>query len=110
MFLRTRSYAVYSTSCEHHIIRTVYTKGGRARIRLMTVRDLKIIVNTAMVSDEFRKGMLAGKRAELLKEYDLAEDERSAVMAIKAAIDADFYKEMETIIDRFTLLEKGAKR
>lgn len=76
----------------------------------MTVRALKIIVTEAVTSDIFRRGMIQGRRAELLKDYDLNEAERVAVMAIKAATDTDFYKEMDTIIKRFTLLEKGAKR
>ena len=64
----------------------------------MSLRALKIMVVKAVISDQFRMGIMNGQRAELLREYDLDPDEAAAVMAIRADTTADFYAAVERIL------------
>lgn len=75
----------------------------------MTIEALKTIVTKATVSDQFRAGMLGGKRTELLKDFELSPDELADVMAIRAATETDFYQAMGEIITRRSATQSGQK-
>jgi hypothetical protein len=64
----------------------------------MSIRNLEILVGKAVVSDQFRAGILNGRRAELLHEFDLEPDEASEVLAIQADTLAEFSAAIERIV------------
>lgn len=63
----------------------------------MSVRNLQIIVGKAVISDEFRAGILNGRRAELIRGFALDPEEEAAVMAIQADTLAEFAGAVEQI-------------
>jgi hypothetical protein len=64
----------------------------------MSLRAMKVMVTRAVTSDQFRKGMMNGRRAELIREYDLDPDERVEIMAIQANTESEFYRAMDRIM------------
>jgi hypothetical protein len=80
---------------------------------------MKVMVTRAVTSDQFRKGMMNGRRAELIREYDLDPDEQAEIMAIRANTEAEFYGAMDRIIvsreprhslllaDRYARIDRG---
>jgi hypothetical protein len=59
---------------------------------------MNVMVTRAVTSDQFRKGMINGRRAELIREYDLDPDEQAEIMAIQANTESEFYGDMDRII------------
>lgn len=64
----------------------------------MSLRAMNVMVTRAVTSDQFRKGMINGRRADLIREYDLDPDEQAEIMAIQANTESEFYKAMDRII------------
>ncbi len=64
----------------------------------MSVRALQKLVGSAVISDNFRAGILNGRRAELLSAFDLDPDERAEVLAIEAKTVAEFAGAIEHLI------------
>ncbi len=64
----------------------------------MSLRAMNVMVTRAVTSDQFRKGMINGRRAELIREYDLDPDEQAEIMAIQANTESEFYRAMDRII------------
>ena len=64
----------------------------------MSLRAMNVMVTRAVTSDQFRKGMMHGRRAELIREYDLDPDEQAEIMAIQANTESEFYRAMDRII------------
>lgn len=64
----------------------------------MSVRALQKLVGSAVISDNFRAGILNGRRAELLGAFDLEPDERAKVLAIEADTVAEFAGAIEELI------------
>lgn len=65
----------------------------------MTIRALNIIVGKMVVSDEFREGILGGRRAQLLEDFDLEPDEVRLLMAIQADTVAEFANYIDAHIE-----------
>jgi hypothetical protein len=59
---------------------------------------LNELVSRAVVSDEFRAGILNGKRADLLRGFSLESDEIAEVMAIRANTLQEFSTAIERIM------------
>jgi hypothetical protein len=59
---------------------------------------MNVMVTRAVTSDQFRKGMINGRRADLIREYDLEPEEQAEIMAIQANTESEFYKAMDRII------------
>ena len=64
----------------------------------MSLRALEIMVGKAITSDQFLKGIMNGRRAELLQEYHLEPDEFAEVMAIRADTATEFYAAVDQIL------------
>ncbi len=64
----------------------------------MSTRGLHTLVGRAVVSEVFCKGVLNGKRAELIREADLEPDEAAEVLAIQAASLPEFAAAVHEII------------
>jgi hypothetical protein len=66
----------------------------------MSVKGLNEMVGRAIISDSFRSGLLNGRRAELLRQFEtrLEPDEQQAVLAIQARDLADFAAAIEQLI------------
>lgn len=64
----------------------------------MSLRAMNVMVTRAVTSDQFRKGMINGRRADLIREYDLDPDEQAEIMAIQANTESEFYRAMDRII------------
>lgn len=64
----------------------------------MSLRALEIMVARSVTSDQFRKGIMNGRRAELLQEYHLEPDEFAEVMAIQAGTATEFYAAVDQIL------------
>src|SRR3990172_5322305 len=64
----------------------------------MSLRAMNVMVTRAVTSDQFRKGMINGRRAELIREYDLDPEEQAEIMAIQANTESEFYRAMDRII------------
>jgi hypothetical protein len=64
----------------------------------MSSRSLNELVSRAVVSDEFRAGILNGKRAELLRGFNLEPDEVAQVMAIRANTLQEFSAAIERLM------------
>jgi len=63
----------------------------------MSVRGLQKIVGKAVISDQFRDGLLGERRAELIGGFDLEPDELDKVMAIRVETLAEFAGAIEEI-------------
>ncbi len=64
----------------------------------MSTRSLQILVGKAVVSDEFRIGILNGRRAELIRGFELEPEEIAGVMAIQAGTLAEFAAAVEQMV------------
>lgn len=66
----------------------------------MSVKGLNEVVGKAIISDSFRAGLLNGRRAELLRQFDerLEPDERQAVLDIQASDFSSFAAAIEQLI------------
>ncbi len=56
----------------------------------MSLYGLQTLIWQAVVSDDFRKGVLNGQRAELITSLDLEADEAAQVMAIQTGTLPEF--------------------
>lgn len=65
----------------------------------MSVPTLQRIVGKAVISDQFRAGLLNGQRGQLISGYDLEPDEVAEIMAIRANSLQEFAAAMESIVD-----------
>ena len=65
----------------------------------MTIRALNLIVGKAIISDQFRIGLMNGSRAELMRDYDLEPDEMAEVIAIQANTPVEFYAAIYHMVD-----------
>jgi hypothetical protein len=64
----------------------------------MSTRALKIMVGKAVISDQFRMGILNHRRSELIRDFDLDPEERAEVLAIQASTPAEFYVAIDRIV------------
>lgn len=66
----------------------------------MSTYALNKFVGQACISDDFRVGLMNGRRAELIgrPEFDLEPDEVQALLAIKADTFADFAAAVERLV------------
>ena len=64
----------------------------------MSILSLQKMVGRAVVSDEFRAGILNGRKAELIRDLDLDPEETAQVMAIRASTLAEFAAAVEQIV------------
>lgn len=64
----------------------------------MTARTLQKIVGRAIISDDFRAGILNGKRAEILSEFDLEHEVFDTLMSIRAESLAEFAAAVEQLV------------
>jgi hypothetical protein len=66
----------------------------------MSINGLNEVVGRAIISDSFRAGLLNGRRAELLRQFEtrLEPDEQQAVLVIQASDFADFAAAVERLI------------
>ncbi len=58
---------------------------------------LQKIVGKAVISDNFRAGLLNGRRAEVIDGFDLEPQERDQILAIQAQTLAEFAAEIQQI-------------
>ena len=65
----------------------------------MSTRNLQILVGKAVVSDDFRIGILNGRRAELIRSFELEPDEIAGVMAIQAGTLTEFAAAIEQMVN-----------
>jgi hypothetical protein len=72
----------------------------------MSLYGLKTMVTRAVTSDLFRTGMINGRRAELIRNFDLDPEERAEIMAIQASTESELYR----ALDRIILARDGACR
>jgi hypothetical protein len=68
----------------------------------MSIRGLNEVVGKAIISDNFRAGLLNGKRAEMLRQFEdkLDPEERQALLGIQAEAFSDFAAAIEQLIDQ----------
>lgn len=66
----------------------------------MCTKKLHRIVGKAIVSEKFRQGILNGKRAELIQQFNLEAEEFGAMMSIRANTLSDFARGVTTILAR----------
>ena len=64
----------------------------------MSTKKLHRIVGKAIVSKKFREGILNGKRAELIQQFDLEAEEFGALMTIRADTLSDFARGITLIL------------
>jgi hypothetical protein len=64
----------------------------------MSIRGLQFMVGRAVISDEYRAGILNGHKAELIRDLDLEPGESAQVMAIRANTLAEFAAEVDRIV------------
>ncbi len=66
----------------------------------MSIRGLNEVVGKAIISDSFRAGLLNGKRAEMLSQFEgqLDADEQQALLGIQAEAFSDFAAAIELLI------------
>ncbi|MBI3241229.1 MAG: hypothetical protein HYZ49_02935 [Chloroflexi bacterium] len=65
----------------------------------MSVRGLQKLVGKAVISDNFRKGILGERRAELVGGFDLEPDELVSLLSLRAETLAEFAGAVEEIIN-----------
>jgi hypothetical protein len=56
----------------------------------MSINGLQTLIWQAVVSDDFRAGVLNGRRAELLQSIELDPDEAAEILAIRTETLPDF--------------------
>jgi hypothetical protein len=56
----------------------------------MSIHGLQKLIWQAVVDDDFRTGVLNGRRAELIREVELDEDEAKRILAIRTESLPDF--------------------
>ena len=78
----------------------------------MSVRGLQLLVGRAVISEEFRIGILNGARADFIRDLDLEPEEMTSVLAIRAGNLAEFAARVEEIARRSELvaLRSGVRR
>ena len=64
----------------------------------MSIHGLQFMVARAVISDQYRIGILNGHKAELIQELDLDPGESAQVMAIRANTLAEFAAEVDRIV------------
>jgi CheY-like chemotaxis protein len=64
----------------------------------MSIVSLNAIVTKAVVSDRFRDGILNGRKAELIRDFDLDADEVAAIMSIHADSLAEFAAAIDELV------------
>jgi hypothetical protein len=64
----------------------------------MSIHGLEFMVGRAIISDEYRAGILNGHKAELIRDLDLEPGESAQVMAIRASTLAEFAAEVDRIV------------
>ena len=64
----------------------------------MSINSLQFMVGRAVVSDQYRAGILNGQKAELIRDLDLEPDESAQVMAIHASTLAEFAAAVDQIV------------
>ena len=65
----------------------------------MSVRGLQKIIGKAVISDNFRDGILGERRAELVGGFDLEPDELMTLLALRVETLAEFAGAVEEIIN-----------
>ncbi len=65
----------------------------------MSTLRLQKLVGQAVISDDFRAGLMNERRAELLRLANLEPDELAAITAIRAANFAEFSAAVEALIE-----------
>ena len=63
----------------------------------MSIQAMRTVVGKAVINDAFRASLLNGRRAELLREFDLEPQELSALLAIRANSLKDFAAQVEQV-------------
>ncbi len=63
----------------------------------MSARALEAIIGKAVVSERFRAGILNGQRSQLIQQFSLEPDEKSAVMSIQARNLSEFAMAIERL-------------
>ena len=85
----------------------------------MSARSLQKLVTQAVISTQFRAGIMNGKRGELIRTFDLEPEEIAQVMAIRANTFEEFAAAINEMCSPETLVflfrqtegrEKGANR
>lgn len=66
----------------------------------MSALAINKLIGRVLTSSHARTGVLNGHRADVLKEFDLAPDEYSAIMAIRAHTLQEFSVAVEAIYNR----------
>ena len=64
----------------------------------MSIHGLQFMVARAVISDQYRVGILNGHKADLIQELDLDPGESAQVMAIRANTLAEFAAEVDRIV------------
>ncbi len=64
----------------------------------MSIHGLQFMVGRAVISDQYRVGILNGHKAELIRDLDLDPGESAQVMAIRANTLAEFAAEVDRIV------------
>ena len=70
----------------------------------MSIRGLQFMVGRAVISEEYRAGILNGHKAELIRDLDLEPGETAQVMAIHATSLTEFAAEVERIVQAQLLM------
>jgi hypothetical protein len=65
----------------------------------MCVKQLNILVGTAVINRGTREALLNGQRAEIIEDYALTNEEREFVLGIKAETVQEFAQALETWLD-----------
>ncbi len=76
----------------------------------MSIEGLRDLVGQGVVSDEFCKGIMNGKRAELIARFDLDPDEIAALLAIRADTLYEFAVALEKFLRSRTPLAMRRSR
>jgi hypothetical protein len=71
---------------------------------MMSNLNLEVLVGRAVISKQFKAGLLNGHRAELIQEYNLEPEEIAVLMAIRA----DTVKEFAIAVEQFMANRQAA--
>ena len=66
----------------------------------MSAQSLHLLVGRAIISEEFRRGILNGSQADFIRDLDLEAEDRASVLAIRADNLAEFAARVEEIAQR----------
>jgi hypothetical protein len=66
----------------------------------MSATGLNKLIGQACISDTFQAGLMNGRRAELIREFELEADEAGALLAIRADSFADFAAVVEHMLEQ----------